>query len=141
MRPFHAIGFVLVLCGCATASDFASNSGAEVSTAAGPVGATVGTSGVTFRVWAPSATAAFVRGDFTGWDDPGLKMKSEAGGYYAVTIASARAGDGYEFVLDSSAGRVHRIDPRAKQVVEDKGGFERGVVVDPNAYTWTTTGF
>ncbi len=131
--------WMALLAGCSAAGgDFSSSESAQGT--GREMGATVHTGGVAFRVWAPNATKVFVRGDFDS-SEPGSALASEGNGVWAADVKGAHAGQQYEFVIDSSEGRVHRADPRSRQVIDDNGTFKNSVVVDPNAYAWKTTGF
>jgi 1,4-alpha-glucan branching enzyme len=93
------------------------------------LGANVDATGVTFRVWAPNAKAAFVRGDFTKAD---LPMRSVAGGVFEAHAEGAHAGSRYRFILDGANGPLTRIDPYCRELVA-----EGCAVVDPREYRWT----
>jgi 1,4-alpha-glucan branching enzyme len=97
------------------------------------LGGNVEPGGVVFRVWAPHATSASVRGDFSTTD---VAMTAIAGGVYEVHVAGAHAGSTYRFVLAAPSGTVTRIDPYCRELA---GTMCR--VVDPNAYAWSTTSF
>jgi 1,4-alpha-glucan branching enzyme len=88
---------------------------------------------VTFRVWAPDAEAAAVTGDFGPQPIP---LDAEDGGTFGATVAAARAGQAYRFILQSGGNAVERLDPRARAV---DGGA--GVVIDPGAYTFASAPF
>ena len=88
--------------------------------------------GVTFRVWAPNATAAAVAGSFEGWSDDGQPLTLEGNGYWSADLAAAAIGDEYRFVLDTPAGRRSRNDPYARDVTSSVGN---SVVVDPS-FDW-----
>lgn len=98
------------------------------------LGANVDGDGVTFRVWAPHATAASVTGDFSA--SP-IAMTASADGIWKAHVKGARAGQGYAFALvDGDAGAVTRIDPYCRQL-----SGASCVVVDPAAYAWKTGAF
>ena len=62
--------------------------------------------GVTFRVWAPFASAVSVAGSFNGWNPQGAPLTSEGNGYWSVDVAGAQINDQYKFVIanpDSAA--------------------------------------
>jgi len=84
--------------------------------------------GVEFRVWAPNATRAFVKGAEIGRTE----LAKESGGYFGGRVDVAHAGHRYRFELTTADGQtVDRMDPRARMVA---GG--EAVVVDPRTYTW-----
>src|SRR5579859_490021 len=97
------------------------------------LGATVGPGGVTFRVWAPHATAAAVTGSFASTPLP----MSNDGGVWEVTSPAAQAGSTYSFSLVTPAGMVTRTDPYCRQVATAASC----TVVDPAAYAWKTPSF
>ncbi len=97
------------------------------------LGANVEPGGVVFRVWAPHATGAFVRGDFATSD---VAMTAIAGGVYEAHVAGAHAGNTYRFVLAATGGTITRIDPYCRELATPACK-----VVDPNAYAWTTPSF
>src|SRR3954471_17943168 len=66
-----------------TSSSFAQ--GAAHSTRPG-MGATVSAGVVTFRVWAPNATAVSVVGDFNSWDDQATPLGSEGNGNFSADV-------------------------------------------------------
>ena len=99
------------------------------------LGAEVDATGVTFRVWAPHATAAWVTGDFPE-AKVSMTLESTSSGIFAAHVASAHAGTTYRFVFDSPLGSITRIDPWCRAHVGDGC-----VVIDPNAYAWKTSAF
>jgi 1,4-alpha-glucan branching enzyme len=103
---------------------------ADAGPAIAPLGATVTSTGVTFRVWAPHATGAWVEGNFPEQRAP---MQLEDGGIFTATLASAHEGTTYRFTFDSPMGTVTRIDPRCRQVSADEKWC---TVIDPSTYGW-----
>ncbi len=99
--------------------------------ATGPLGATADDGGVTFRVWAPVATAASVQGDFGE-----AVMSPEVPGVFAARVADAGVGQAYRFVLHDGDRTLTRVDPRARVL---RGGD--AVVAAPGAYPWRTAAF
>ncbi len=109
-----------------------------VTVDAGPLpapflGGNVEAGGVVFRVWAPHATAAIVRGDFAQGD---VTMTAIPGGVFEAHVPGAHAGNTYRYVFQGPGGAITRIDPYCRELA---GGACR--VVDPNAYAWTTPAF
>jgi 1,4-alpha-glucan branching enzyme len=104
---------------------------------AGPVeaglGATLGPNSVTFRVWAPNASAARVVGDFSSTP---LGMTAGAGGIFEATSAAAHVGSTYSFSLDTPAGTLARIDPYCRQLAA-----AACTILDPASYAWKTPVF
>ena len=78
-----------------------------VTADAGPLpapflGGNVETGGVVFRVWAPHATAALVRGDFAHGD---VTMTAIPGGVFEAHVPGAHAGSTYRYVFKDRAAR------------------------------------
>jgi len=81
--------------------------GCHVTTLDGSVGAT-------FAVWAPSAGAVSVIGDFNGWDPRSHRLATRgASGIWEGFIAGVRKGDAYKFHIVSADGgyQVDKADP------------------------------
>lgn len=99
-----------------------------------PLGATTDPSGTTFRLWAPTATAVSVQGDFGPSAVAMTALGSGSPGVWAVRVATARAGHRYRYQVTAKDGRVlSRIDPYGRQVKDGQS-----VIIDPAAYAWTT---
>ena len=96
-----------------------------------PVGAEIlPEGGVHFRVWAPRAHA--VEAVFEDAGDAAFELKAEGGGYFAGTVATARAGSLYRYRLD----RGERYpDPASRFQPQGPHGPSR--VIDPSAFPWT----
>jgi 1,4-alpha-glucan branching enzyme len=101
------------------------------------MGATLDESGVTFRVWAPHAEAAFVTGSFNDWSEDAAPMTRDDTGHWHAHVPGAKPGDEYRFLIDTGAEVLSRIDPRARAVTNSVGN---GVVVDP-AHDWGDDAF
>lgn len=97
------------------------------------LGANPGPNGVTFRVWAPHATAARVVGSFAG--SP-LAMTAGPGGIFEATSATAKAGDTYGYSLDTPSGTLSRTDPYCRELAS--AGC---TIVDPASFAWTDAAF
>jgi 1,4-alpha-glucan branching enzyme len=95
----------------------------------GELGAIPYEEGVTFRVWAPNATAMGVKGDFNGWSTTALVRESESD-YWSVDVAGAHAGQEYKYRINNS---FDRRDPRARRVTNSNGN---SVIYDPDAFDW-----
>ena len=92
--------------------------------------------GTTFRVWAPHADGVAVVGTFNDWDDGRNPLARDDGGAaetWSVDVANARPGDEYRFVLTTAAGKLNRIDPRARRLTNSIGN---GVIYDAGAFDW-----
>ncbi len=69
-----------------------------------------------FAVWAPNAEAAWVVGDFDGWDTVDAHRLEPQGssGIWAGVVPEAQVGDRYKFRLRTrDAGVIERADPLA----------------------------
>lgn len=84
--------------------------------------------GVTFRVWAPNATAVGVKGQFNGWAT--TPMVSEGGGIWSVDVNGAMPGQEYKYRINNS---FDRRDPRARRVTNSNGN---SIIYDPSAFDW-----
>ena len=73
--------------------------------------------GVTFRVWAPHATAVAVAGTFNDWsDDAAPAGAREADGYWSADVAGVAAGDEYQFrARPATDGRCRASTPTPAQ--------------------------
>ena len=111
----------------------ANDGGDETATLAQGLGANVGPGGVTFRVWAPHASAARVTGDFSSMP---ITMTAIAGGVFEATSAIAHASSTYVFSFDTPSGPITRIDPYCRQVQGSACA-----VVDPSTYAWQVASF
>lgn len=71
--------------------------------------------GVTFRVWAPFASAVQVQGDFNNFQ-PGTPLFSEGNGYWSVDVAGAVVEQQYNFLITNAAtGAVlTHVDPYSR---------------------------
>jgi 1,4-alpha-glucan branching enzyme len=87
---------------------------------------------VSFRVWAPHATAALVEGDFGA----SVPLVAGDGGVFGAVVPGAQAGQRYRFALTSGAQMLPRLDPRARASDGDWS-----VIVDPAAYAWKSGSF
>ena len=91
--------------------------------------------GVVFRVWAPNATSAAVRGAFNDWSATANPM-THIGQDWLAVVPSAAAGDMYKYFFN---GNLWKPDPRARQLVESDNFNSR--VIDPFAYEWQVGDF
>ncbi|NML63770.1 DUF3459 domain-containing protein [Hymenobacter sp. RP-2-7] len=94
--------------------------------------------GVTFRVWAPNATAVSVMGTFNNWDTKASPLRAEEGGNWAGDLPQAKAGDEYKYVLQTPQGELHRNDPYARAVTNSAGN---GIVFDISDFDWQNDNF
>ena len=101
------------------------------------MGATPDQDGVAFRVWAPNAEAVHVAGSFNEWSEDAAPMTRDDSGHWHAHVPGAKAGDEYQFLIDTGAELLWRIDPRARAVTNSVGN---GVIVDP-AHDWGDDAF
>lgn len=94
------------------------------------VGAIVHKSGVSFRVWAPFASAVAVTGSFNDWQE--TAMASENDGYWSVDVPNAKAGQEYRYTITNGDQHLFKNDPRALGVTTAAGN---SVIVD-TAFDW-----
>ena len=94
--------------------------------------------GVTFRVWAPNAPAAFVRGQFNSW---GLTnpMVSLGGGDFVTHVPNALINQRYKFFFDLPSTDVWAVDLYARSI--DEGDGNNNLIQDPTIFPWTDQGF
>ncbi len=86
-----------------------------------------------FRVWAPNATSATVRGDFNSWGESALT--NEGNGYWRGIVANAQTGQQYKFYFSSAPWKQ---DPLSRQV---KSVDHNSVIRGTNAFNWTDSAF
>lgn len=92
--------------------------------------------GVTFRVWAPNATAAAVAGDFNAWNGTSLPLTSEGNGNWSRDVAGAAEGQQYKFVITNGASTLWRNDPRAREMTNSTGNS----VIRGDTFDWSVYG-
>jgi 1,4-alpha-glucan branching enzyme len=69
-----------------------------------------------FSVWAPSAQAVSVIGDFNGWDTGAhpANARGDSSGIWEVSIANVQQGQKYKFAIRTTDGRlIEKADPFA----------------------------
>ena len=132
------IVFVLFAASCAIEPSHLPGAGDDDGDAASRFGANPNASGTQFRVWAPNADRVFVTGTFNGWNDASDELTKGEGGVFAGTVAAAKAGDEYLYVIERGGQTVKRADPRAARMTSSAGN---SVVYDQSAYTWQTTSY
>ncbi|MCG3129196.1 MAG: 1,4-alpha-glucan branching enzyme GlgB [Phycisphaerae bacterium] len=100
-----------------------------------PLGATPATTGTVFRVWAPTPTSAYVRGEFNGW---GLgNPMTRQGEYFVAHVTSATAGKQYKYYFNP--GGIWKSDPRARRL--NPGSGYNSYILNPFSYSWTDAGY
>ena len=92
-------------------------------------------SGVSFKVWAPNASAVRVVGDFNSWDGTAHAMRSMGGsGVWELFVPGLASGALYKFQIRTRHGHwITKIDPMGRS-------FEippsTSTVVERSNYTW-----
>ena len=94
--------------------------------------------GVSFRTWAPNASAVALLGDFNDWSMWSTMLSAESDGNWSRAIPTASAGDAYRYVIINSGVQYSRLDARSYQVTESTGN---SIVHDPKGYFWQTTDY
>jgi 1,4-alpha-glucan branching enzyme len=97
--------------------------------------------GVSFRVWAPFASAVTVAGTFNGWSVSASPLASEGNDFWSADVAGARVGDQYKFYITNAAvgGPLWRMDPYVTRIVHN-GGNLNGVIDTPST-TFAAPGY
>jgi 1,4-alpha-glucan branching enzyme len=96
-----------------------------------------GQEGTHFAVWAPSATAVSVIGDFNGWEPGKNKLERIGGsGIWACFVAGVLKGANYKFFIDSDNPHASRekCDPLA--FASELRPKTASVVWDLETYEW-----
>ncbi|MFG0306677.1 MAG: alpha-amylase family glycosyl hydrolase [Phycisphaerales bacterium JB040] len=96
-------------------------------------GATPTSSGVVFKVWAPTSATAHVRGQFNSWSTTPMAKHGE---HFVAHVPNASPGQMYKFYFNNS---VWNTDPHAALLNESDN--TNAVIQDPLAYEWRHDGF
>ncbi len=94
--------------------------------------------GVSFRTWAPNATAVALIGDFNNWQMWNTMLANEGDGNWSIDLSWASVGQEYRYVIINNSTQYSRIDARAYRVTNSTGN---SVIHDPNSYFWETSDF
>lgn len=99
-------------------------------------------SGVTFRFYAPDATAVLVAGQFNSWSGAALCKETIAGGWngnWSLDVSDATVGQQYQYEVTANGKTANFRDPYGRVVnqAEQIGG--NSITYDPQAYTWSNT--
>lgn len=90
-----------------------------------------------FRVWAPFAKTIAISGTFT--PDGPVEMKSEADGYWAITLKDVEPGQQYRYLITTADGRIlEKNDPRARAITSSDKGFS---VITGDEFDWGENAF
>ncbi len=94
--------------------------------------------GVWFSVWAPSASAVSIVGDFNGFDRSAAPMQPIGStGVWSGFVAGAHAGQCYKFAVTTKSGHVSdKADPMARATEVPP---RTASVITTDAHVWTDT--
>src|SRR5580698_5777190 len=94
--------------------------------------------GVSFRMWAPHASAVSVKNPTSGRSE--ALVAQGATGYWCRDIPGASVNEDYEYIITTpNFGTVTRRDPNARVVTSANNGH--AVTYDPAAYVWQDQNF
>jgi 1,4-alpha-glucan branching enzyme len=128
-----AIAFLFTLCPVAFAQ--CPHAGNNVGSIPYPPGGPY--QGVSFRVWAPHATAVSVKDPNSGRSEP-LVVEGTTG-YWCKDIPGVSVNQNYDYVITTPGfGSVTRHDPNARVVTSVNG---HAITYDPAAYVWRDQNF
>ena len=97
-----------------------------------------GVLGVTFRTWAPNATAVAVVGTFNNWNATSHRLSSEGNGWWSRDVALIQAGAQYKFAITRGTTTQWKNDARARKLTNSIGN---SVIYNPNGYAWQSNNF
>ena len=110
-----------------------------------PLGANiVAGGGVTFRTWAPGATAVYLAGPFNGWkvEDDAYRLAKNALGVWSGFVPGVGDGTEYKFFIAGTGSKGFKRDPYARELtVVPKFPDSNCVVRRPDDYPWHDQGF
>ncbi len=97
--------------------------------------------GVTFRVWAPDASAAAVSLVQPLGGSSSVALAAEAGGVWSADVEGLSAGQQYQYVFTTAPGVPPKVDPYARNVIrgEQSNDDNAALVYDEQAFDWGTT--
>jgi 1,4-alpha-glucan branching enzyme len=94
--------------------------------------------GVSFRVWAPHASAVSVKDATSGRTEPLIEQGTT--GYWCKDVPSESINQPYDYVITTTGfGSVTRRDPNARVVTAAHNGH--AITYDPAAYVWQDQSF
>ncbi|MES2730579.1 MAG: alpha-amylase family glycosyl hydrolase [Bacteroidota bacterium] len=96
------------------------------------MGATAHAKGVSFRVWAPNATAVFVAGTFNNWSESQHALVGNEQGQWSGELPEAKVGDEYKYVICNGKDKMMRNDPYAREVTDSDGNSR----ITNDAFDW-----
>lgn len=99
------------------------------------IGAVPYPGGVTFRVWAPFATALRVAGTFNNWSTTSSPLAPEGNGNWSADITGAADGQQYKFVVVNGS-TFWKNDPRARALTDSSGNS----IIRADSFDWSAFG-
>lgn len=96
--------------------------------------------GVTFRVWAPNATAVTVYRPAAQNEPESLlgELAAEGNGCWSADVSGLQPDDEYRYRITGPPGQLSRLDACARQVTNSVGNV---IIYDPERFVWTDTGY
>jgi 1,4-alpha-glucan branching enzyme len=88
---------------------------------------------VSFRVWAPNASAVSVIGEFNNWDWRANPLQGGDDGIWSGEIAKARVGQQYQYHIENGEKRLKKNDPYAREI-HPKG--RKSVIYNDALFEW-----
>jgi 1,4-alpha-glucan branching enzyme len=96
--------------------------------------------GVTFRVWAPNASACAVSLAQGGEGSNSVPLAAEADGIWSADVRGIGAGQQYQYVLTTPSRLAPKVDPYARNVFDGGANQDANAaeVYDEQAFDWGT---
>jgi 1,4-alpha-glucan branching enzyme len=96
--------------------------------------------GVTFRVWAPFASAVAVTGDFNQWSPTAAPLVSENDGYWSLDVPGAAVGQQYKFVITTATGAaLWKADPYTLTITNS--GTTGNGIISTSDFAWSAQNY
>jgi 1,4-alpha-glucan branching enzyme len=98
--------------------------------------------GVTFRVWVPSATAVYATGQFNNWGTTAMYQETPGGvwnDYWSIDIPGATTGQQYLYKITANGSSINFRDPNARLVTKAAYVGGNSITYDPAKYSWGHT--
>jgi len=98
--------------------------------------------GVTFRVWAPTATAVSATGQFNSWGKTAMYKETPGGvwnNYWSIDIPGATTGQQYQYTILANGSTANFRDPNARLVTHAAYIGGNSITYDPQKYSWAHT--
>ena len=92
---------------------------------------------MSFRVWAPNASAVSVVGEFNDWDASKHPLDREVGGMWAGQVNGALPGHQYQFEITNGDRHFRKNDAYAREIHE-KSALS---MIYSDAFAWKSSGF